>query len=71
VGLFLLNNSLNYINKDDVVKSVFLEVRKSNLSAINLYKKENFVKIYERLKYYSDGEDAEVYRLNFDEKNKL
>ena len=40
------------------VNKIFLEVRESNMSAINLYKKKGFNKISERKKYYSDGEDA-------------
>lgn len=43
-----------------VEKKIFLEVRKSNIIAIGLYKKFGFVKISERKKYYTDGEDAIV-----------
>lgn len=38
----------------------FLEVRKSNKAAINLYRKCGFEIIFTRIKYYSDGEDALV-----------
>lgn len=38
----------------------FLEVRKSNKAAINLYRKFNFKVIDERRNYYSDGENALV-----------
>ena len=45
------------------VKSVLLEVRKSNISAINLYEKCGFEKIAERKKYYTaPTEDAIIYR---------
>ena len=38
----------------------FLEVRKSNLAAINLYRSFGFKTIQIRKKYYRDGEDALV-----------
>ncbi len=47
--------------KECGVKKVFLEVRKSNLPAINLYSASGFFKISERKKYYGDGEDALVF----------
>lgn len=40
------------------IKSITLEVRKSNLPAINLYSKFGFEVINVRKKYYSNGEDA-------------
>ena len=40
------------------LKKIFLEVRKSNIPAINAYKKAGFNQISVRKKYYSDGEDA-------------
>jgi ribosomal-protein-alanine N-acetyltransferase len=46
------------INKSKSVKKYFLEVRKSNLAAINLYEKHYFLEIGVRKKYYKDGEDA-------------
>ena len=42
------------------VKKLFLEVRESNIPAINLYKKAGFTFLSERKKYYSDGENALV-----------
>ncbi len=41
-------------------EKIFLEVRSSNLGAINLYSKLGFEKISKRKKYYYDGEDALV-----------
>ena len=41
-------------------KKFFLEVRKSNKAAINLYQKCGFEIFFTRIKYYSDGEDALV-----------
>lgn len=40
------------------IKSITLEVRVSNIKAINLYKKYGFKEISVRKKYYSDSEDA-------------
>ncbi len=57
VGERLINMALEQIKEDKIFK-VLLEVRKSNLPAINLYKKNGFIIINERKKYYSDGEDA-------------
>ena len=51
-----LLESLTNQNKE----KVFLEVRKSNQSAQNLYAKHGFIKIGERKQYYSDGEDAVI-----------
>ncbi len=42
------------------IEKIFLEVRKGNLPAQNLYKKHGFDKISERKGYYSDGEDAVI-----------
>lgn len=42
------------------VKKLFLEVRESNMPAIDLYKKAGFTFLSERKKYYSDGENAFV-----------
>ena len=52
------------INEYILDGSVFLEVKRSNLSAINFYKKFNFKEIGFKKKYYSDGEDAIIMRLN-------
>jgi len=46
------------------VFEVFLEVRKSNRAAIDLYKKFGFTEAYERKNYYGD-EDAIVMTLAF------
>ena len=42
------------------IEKIFLEVRKGNISAQNLYAKHGFKKISERKKYYSDLEDAVI-----------
>ena len=59
LGLKLIRFILESFNEYD---QVFLEVRKSNLAAINLYKKSGFDTYFTRKKYYSDGENALVMR---------
>ncbi len=56
----LLINGLEKELKDKNIEKIFLEVRKSNLPAQNLYIKHGFNKISERKGYYSDGEDAVI-----------
>ena len=58
------------INKYILDGSIFLEVKKSNLTAIHFYKKFNFKEIGFKKKYYSDGEDAIIMRL-INKKNEL
>lgn len=53
----LLEYSINHLKKENVLY-LTLEVRKSNLSAINLYHKFNFEDVVIKEKYYKDGEDA-------------
>lgn len=43
---------------EDKVEFVTLEVRKSNLAAQNLYKKNGYEKITIKKNYYTNGEDA-------------
>lgn len=45
-------------NIDDVVETVTLEVRESNIPAINLYKKNGYEFVVMKNKYYSNGENA-------------
>tara|TARA_Y100000768_G_scaffold83440_1_gene59550 strand:+ start:612 stop:1076 length:465 start_codon:yes stop_codon:yes gene_type:complete len=55
IGSILLKDFLNDLEN---ISTVFLEVKKSNFPAINLYKKNGF-KIYgERKNYYKDGSSA-------------
>ena len=56
----LLINGLENELKEKKIEKIFLEVRKSNLPAQNLYIKFGFNKISERKNYYSDGEDAVI-----------
>lgn len=56
----LLNTMEEYLphDGDDEVETITLEVRKSNLAAIEFYKKNGFEYIVDKPHYYSDGEDA-------------
>ena len=63
IASFLLNTIIEYCKKGNISK-LFLEVRTSNLPAINLYEKFNFKNIAIRRNYYPDNnEDAYVYML--------
>ena len=44
------------------IESIFLEVRTSNIPAINLYTKLNYNKISTRAKYYDNLEDANIMK---------
>ena len=44
--------------KERNVEFIHLEVKKTNIIALNLYKKFGFKEVRIRNKYYSDGEDA-------------
>lgn len=54
---FLLNNAIENL-KNQNVEFFTLEVRKSNLPALNLYQKYGFQKVTIKEKYYEDEEDA-------------
>lgn len=53
----LLHYLFNFAKKNNVV-SIDLEVRKSNINALSLYRKEHFDIAGERKNFYSDGETA-------------
>ena len=59
VGTLLMSELVKRLDKTERRK-LFLEVRKSNDSAIRLYEKFGFKPVSERKKYYGDGEDAVV-----------
>lgn len=50
------------------ILNLTLEVRKSNLPALNLYKKLQFKIVAERESYYRDGEDAYLMLKEFEVK---
>ena len=54
-GRIFLNKIINQHLKD---VNVFLEVKRTNFPAINLYLSSGFKEINIRKQYYSDGEDA-------------
>jgi len=57
------NSLMNYVFEEHPnVDVVFLEVRFSNQSAINLYIKNGFEEVGVRKGYYSDGEDAIIMK---------
>ncbi len=55
----LLNYSIDQLATQGC-KSIYLEVRPSNDSAIKLYLKNGFLEISRRKRYYADGEDCLV-----------
>ncbi|MBR6689250.1 MAG: ribosomal protein S18-alanine N-acetyltransferase [Clostridia bacterium] len=57
-----LLNTLEKELKEKKIESIFLEVRTSNLPAINLYTKLNYNKISTRTKYYDNLEDANIMK---------
>lgn len=57
VATSLLKEMFKYLINENVM-FVTLEVRKSNISAINLYKKFGFNIVSVKPNYYKDGEDA-------------
>ena len=60
IGSQLLKAGLDKLTNDD--DQCFLEVRDGNTKARNFYEKHGF-KLYNiRKKYYSDGEDAALYK---------
>jgi ribosomal-protein-alanine N-acetyltransferase len=58
LGYRLMNAAEEYAEQT-AAKMMFLEVRRSNLKAINLYYKMGFVEIGERKNYYQDAKCAE------------
>ena len=52
-----------YIKSLPVKHSIYLEVNKNNIKALNMYTKLNFEKVYTRRAYYRDGSDAINMRL--------
>ena len=63
LGDMLLGGLLD-LARDRGAKSVFLEVRESNLAARSLYGKHSFAEVGRRKQYYREpSEDAVLYRL--------
>lgn len=65
LGTRLLGKALT-VCKGEKAEQCFLEVRRSNHAAIDLYKKFGFIHVGERKNYYPDNnEDALLFRLDF------
>lgn len=61
---FKMMNFMNKMAKEKGCEVISLEVRRSNLLAINFYEYLGYIKINERKSYYQDNyEDALVYML--------
>lgn len=64
IGNFLLNYIFDFAKLNNI-QNIFLEVRNSNIAAINLYMKNGFKKINIRKNYYTDtNEDAIILKKN-------
>lgn len=61
IGTLLLNYIFKFA-KENKISNVFLEVRKSNICAISLYRKLGFSNISIRKKYYENAEDALILK---------
>ena len=61
IGALLMQSAHEFI-LESKIKTVLLEVRESNISAISLYKKFGYEQISLRKKYYDDGENALVFK---------
>jgi ribosomal-protein-alanine N-acetyltransferase len=59
IGQTLLNETLEILKKEGV-KTIVLEVRRSNKKAQHIYEKNGFIKSHIRKNYY-ENEDAFVY----------
>lgn len=57
-----LLNTLEKHLQEKQIESIFLEVRTSNMPAINLYTKLKYNKISTRAKYYDNLEDANIMK---------
>ena len=65
LGCEMLEFALKFLDELRV-DTISLEVRPSNLNAIDLYEKYGFMYSHKRKYYYSDGEDAYVLILRKD-----
>jgi [ribosomal protein S18]-alanine N-acetyltransferase len=59
VGRALLDGLVDWAGRIDAAR-ITLEVRASNVAALELYRRAGFVTLGERPGYYPDGEDARV-----------
>jgi ribosomal protein S18 acetylase RimI-like enzyme len=61
LGLALLQSMEKHLQAPSSSTTIYLEVRKSNTAAINLYQQFGMILRSERKKYYQDGEDALIF----------
>lgn len=61
-----LLGELHHVAKQEAAKTVFLDVRSSNLAANALYASFGYLPVGTRRRYYQDGEDALCLRLDLD-----
>ncbi len=62
-GDLLMNFIIQYVNEKRCI-NITLEVRVSNRVAIEFYKKHGFIIVCKRKRYYQDGEDAYLMKLD-------
>ncbi|QCX33967.1 ribosomal-protein-alanine N-acetyltransferase [Caloramator sp. E03] len=65
IGKRLINDMINCC-KEKNVHAITLEVRESNLPAINLYKSFNFIEVAIRKKYYTDNDEDAIIMWKYD-----
>ena len=63
IGLRLVKRLIDEVRSRTQMEALLLEVRASNLSAQRLYVSLGMTQIDRRKAYYSDGEDALIYKL--------
>ncbi len=59
----LIKESLRNAGRKNEDWSIYLEVAKGNITAINFYKSLGFLEINRKKKFYSDGQDALCMRV--------
>ncbi|HWR04006.1 MAG TPA: ribosomal protein S18-alanine N-acetyltransferase [Humidesulfovibrio sp.] len=65
LGRLLLGEAIAICTRENALQG-FLEVRRSNTGAIDLYRKFGFIEVGTRKNYYPDNkEDALLFRLDF------
>jgi GNAT superfamily N-acetyltransferase len=64
LGEKIFNEMVSILKDDENQKTLFLEVRMSNVSAQKLYEKVGMHKAEVKKSYYANGEDALIYRMN-------
>ena len=69
-GRALMKQSLAYA-REQAIRHVLLEVRRSNTPAIRLYRECGFFAMGVRKSYYADGEDAVEMVLLLDDRGEI